>query len=404
MLWLLACHTIEKFATDDAVATCGDTILTPQLGYSSSDRDPADVDEASFGSAPDPYHVRYSWSGDPAAEATILWRTDEDTLASQVQVWQEGSEPQAVAGASFTFNTGGGRVHEVPLCNLAPGTTYAYRAGGEGHWSAEYSFTTAPAAGSDVPVLFATAGDARDNQATWSALLDQIETYSPDFLLFTGDAVDFGSNMDEWDAFLDAGVGFMESHAMVLVHGNHEFYAENYFGLVAQPGDEKTFSLDYGPLHLAVLDDSASAEDRAAQAQWLDGDLGATKQAWKVVSHHMPAYSSCTTHGSDTELQEVWSPVEEDNGVQLDFTGHNHNYERSVPLRGGNEVSPGEGTVYVVAAGAGADLYANEMANPFTQVAEVTEHFVLTTIDGAAADVVARDLAGNEIDRFSVDR
>lgn len=191
---------------------------------------------------------------------------------------------------------------------------------------------------------------------------------------------------------------------MILVHGNHEFYAQNYFGLVAQPGDEKTFSLDYGPLHLAVLDDSAADDDRAAQAEWLDADLGATSQKWKIVTHHMPAYSSCTTHGSDTGLQELWSPVEEENGVQLDIVGHNHNYERSVPLRGGVEVPPGEGTVYVVAAGAGADPYDNDMANPFTAVAATTEHFALLTIDGAQMEGVARDLAGNEIDRFTLDR
>ncbi len=404
MWWILACHTVEKVrpAVDDAA--CGDPVLTPQVGYSTSDREPADAHANTFGASPDPYHVRYSWSGNPASEATILWRTDADTLASSVQWWGDDGAVSTAEGASFTFNTGGGRVHEVPLCGLAAGTTYTYRVGGDGHWSAEYRFTTAPAAGEDVPVVVAVAGDARDNQATWAALLDQIETFTPDFLLFSGDAVDFGSNMDEWDAFLDAGVGFMESHAMVLVHGNHEFYAQNYFGLVAQPGDERTFSLDYGPLHLAVLDDSASADDRAAQGQWLDADLGATAQPWKVLGHHMPAYSSCTTHGSDEDLRELWSTVAERHGVQVDFTGHNHNYERSVPLNGGLEVLPGEGTVYVVSAGAGADLYGNDMGQPFTEVAAVTEHYVIATIDGDTMEVVARDLAGNEIDRFTVPR
>lgn len=404
MWWLLACHTIEKVQPVADSSSCGDPILTPQVGYAESDREPADPHADTFGASPAPFHVRYNWSGNPATEATILWRTDDDTLASRVEWWTPGAEPTVVDGASFTFNTGGGRVHEVPLCNLSAATTYTYRVGGEGHWSAEYAFTTAPAAGSEVPVVVAVAGDARDNQATWAALLDQVETFDPDFLLFSGDAVDFGSNMDEWDAFLDAGVGFMESHAMVLVHGNHEFYAQNYFGLVAQPGDERTFSVDYGPLHLAVLDDSASADDRAAQGQWLDADLGATSQPWRVVGHHMPAYSSCTTHGSDEELRELWSPVEEEHGVQLDFTGHNHNYERSVPLRGGLEVPAGEGTVYVVSAGAGADLYGNDKGQPFTTVAEIVEHYVIATFDGAEAEVVARDLAGNEIDRFTVPR
>ncbi len=75
---------------------------------------------------------------------------------------------------------------------------------------------------------------------------------------------------------------------------------------------------------------------------------------------------------------------------------------RSVPLRAGLEMPAGEGTVYVVSGGAGADLYGNDLANPFTAVASAIEHYVLITVDGTSATVEAIDLAGNVIDWFQV--
>ena len=404
LLAMFACHTLTKTTyTTDSAGACGDPVMVPGYGYAAAGTVPADPDGVSYGTSPTPYHVRYSWSGSPATEATILWRTDDNTTASRVEFGTSEALGTMALGGSFTLLTGGGRVHEVRLCDLAPDTTYIYRVGGESSWSPEYSFTTAPAPGSDVPVVIGVAGDSRDNQATWGALLAGMAERGPDFVVFSGDAVDFGGNMDEWGAWLDAGQGYMESHAIVMVHGNHEFYAQNFFGLVAQPGDERNFSLDYGPVHLSVLDDSMASADRATLATWLDADLtAATATPWKFINHHMPAYSSCTTHGSDEELQQLWSPVEDAHGVQLDLAGHNHNYERSVPLRAGLEMPAGEGTVYVVSGGAGADLYANDLANPFTAVASMVEHYVLVTVDGTSATVEAIDLAGNVIDSFQV--
>lgn len=400
-LWFLACSRIEKIEPDTAVGAnvCGE-ILQPQAGYAALDLQPADPDQLTFGVDPIPYNVRLSWADEPSTTASILWRTAADTFASRVEYGVDTSYGATAIGGSFTFLTGdeAGRVHEVELCDLTPATTYHYRVGGGDYWSPDYSFTTAPVPGTDVPVVIAVAGDSRDNQAVWKAEVAAIIERAPDFVIFSGDAVDFGSNMAEWDAWLDAGAGLIESTAVVLAHGNHEFYAQNYFGLVAQPNDEKTFSLDYGPVHLAVLDDSTTDADRGSQASWLDSDLKGTSQPWKIVSHHMPAYSSCTTRGSELGVRELWSPVEESNGVQIDLTGHNHNYERSVPLNGGLEVPAGDGTVYVVSAGAGADLYGNDMANAFTDVAVVTEHYVIVEIEGESMTLTAYDLGGNIID------
>ena len=408
LLPLLACNTIEKIGADTAPPdACGGVIYRPLAGFDDEEAVPADVHAATFGAAPDPYHVRLQWADDPSTTMAFLWRTDADTLATQVEYGTDTSYGSTASGASFFVGVDGtnGRVHEAHLCDLLPGTTYHYRVGGEGHWSADQTFTTAPPKGEEAPFRFVVMGDSRDNQATFGLLLDAAEEKAPDFYLFSGDAVDIGVNMNEWDAWFEAGVGHMDRRPVVFAHGNHEFQAQHYYALVAQPGNEQWFSLDYADAHFVVLNDTvASSGDKELQAQWMEADLAASTARWRFAMHHMPAYSSCTTHGSSEELQNLWSPIEEAGGVVLDFTGHNHNYERSVPLRDGAETTPELGTTYVVAAGAGASLYGNDLSNAFTEVAAITNHYVLVDVAGGTLTLTAYDLGGNVLDTFTTTR
>ncbi|MFN7142223.1 MAG: fibronectin type III domain-containing protein [Myxococcota bacterium] len=410
LLALAACHTIEKLGVSDSGAPLEDAcgpIRVPQAGYDTEEPALADRHAATFGDAPDPFHVHLSWVDDPATTMAFVWRTDADTLASQVQYGPDQTYGATVDGASFFVGADGthGRVHEARLCGLAPATTYHYRVGGDGHWSEDRTFTTAPPKGESAPFRFAVLGDTRDNQATFATLLDAVEEKAPDFYLFSGDAVDLGVNMVEWEAWFDAGEGHFDQRPLVFAHGNHEFQTQNYYALFAQPGNEQWFSLDYADAHFVVLNDTvATAGDRELQAAWMQQDLAATSARWKFALHHMPAYSSCTTHGSEETLQELWSPVEEAGGVVIDFAGHNHNYERSVPLRGGVETTADVGTTYVVAAGGGAKLYGNDLSNPFTAVAAVSHHYVVVDVADGRLTLTANDLAGNVLDTFTTTR
>jgi len=69
-------------------------------------------------------------------------------------------------------------------------------------------------------------------------------------------------------------------------------------------------------------------------------------------------WSSGTRHGSNLMLQASWGPIVDKHHVDLVLNGHEHQYEVSKPLLGGAvQTSSADGTVYVVAGGAGADLY-----------------------------------------------
>jgi hypothetical protein len=384
-------------------------VLVPQVDGSRADT--ADRHEERFGASPEPFHVHLGWpSGDPSVSVGFVWRTDVDTLASVVE-WGEGEAlDQRAEGASFLFGGSAGdenRVHEAHLCGLLkPGTTYSYRVGGEGHFSPVYSFTTPGAPGSFDRYRLALVGDSRGAYATWGTLLASIDAADPDLILFSGDMVELGPSQGEWDAWFDASGDVLARRPFLPAHGNHEFLAVNYFAQFLLPGVEEWYTFRYGDLTVVSLNDTVRDYQviESDQIRLMDEAFAASPDDWKLAMHHRPVYSTCTRHGSDEVLRSLWEPVFDRHGVDLVVAGHNHIYERSVPIRAGQEVAAGQGTTYLVAGGAGAPLYEESEAEWFGVVAQPTEHWVQVDVSPRAMDFVVRDLSGAVIDEFSIPR
>jgi hypothetical protein len=58
------------------------------------------------------------------------------------------------------------------------------------------------------------------------------------------------------------------------------------------------------------------------------------------------------------------------------------------------------GTIYVVAGGAGADLYASDTCY-HTQLSESVQHYVIVEIDGRTLSLTAYRLDGTMLDQVS---
>jgi hypothetical protein len=75
------------------------------------------------------------------------------------------------------------------------------------------------------------------------------------------------------------------------------------------------------------------------QTRWLDRTLAAGRSDpsvdWIIVQmHQCPASSSKTGNGSDAGLRAQWLPLFDKYQVDLVLSGHDHDYERSFPVRG----------------------------------------------------------------------
>lgn len=397
--------------TGDDVADpqCDPTIVVPGVQAAPDpDRTPDDHEEV-YGDDPTPYQVRIGWPGsDTSRSISFLWRTDLDTLASVVEWGPNGELTNRSEGKSFTFggsNADQARIHELKLCGeLEPGTTYSYRVGGDGHWSDTFTFTTPPEPGSFDTFTVAITGDSRGAYAEWALMLDAIDSYDPDLILFSGDMVEFGTDQTEWNEWFAAGEGVLESTVLVPAHGNHEFLAINYFAQFSLPNNESWFSIDYGTMTVASLNDSFVPIDvlEYDEVAFLDEVFGQSEADWKFVMHHRPMYSTCTRHGSETTLRQFWEPPFERHNVDFVLAGHNHIYERSQPIRNGDVAEPGEGTMYLVTGGAGAPLYPNYGSEWFSDVATPEKHFAIAEFDPDGVQYTVRDLAGVVLDEFYV--
>lgn len=81
------------------------------------------------------------------------------------------------------------------------------------------------------------------------------------------------------------------------------------------------------------------------QTQWLRDTLAAARRNdsidWIVVQMHECALSSSITgNGSDLGIRQTWLPIFDEFEVDLVVCGHDHDYERSFPVRG---YDPGQG-------------------------------------------------------------
>jgi hypothetical protein len=78
-----------------------------------------------------------------------------------------------------------------------------------------------------------------------------------------------------------------------------------------------------------------------AQTRWLEETLAAAAQDksidWIIVQMHQDAMSSAQRgNGCDKGIRETWLPLFDRYGVDLVLCGHDHDYERSWPVRGCN--------------------------------------------------------------------
>jgi len=319
-----------------------------------------------------PHHIHLTWQRDDLAHAmTVTWQSLEELSGSTVLYDTEphGGDPDqyvySAEGVAHTYLGASGFIHDVELTGLDAETTYYLICGGEGGWSGEIAFKTAPL-GRQV-LRFVVGGDSRSNPNDRDAVSAAMRETNPSFVLFSGDLVNDGNIQEQWDVFFDhmddywTGENGLEI-PIVPVLGNHEKDAVNYFEQFALPGNEEWFSFDWGPdLHVIALNSEATVEGLNAQTEWLEEDLAEhADYPWKVVLLHrniLPSYHDWWLTGINR-----WVSIWDTYGVDLVVTGHSHNYLRSLPANlteSMEEAQPSysEGIMYVSSGGWGAPLY-----------------------------------------------
>ncbi len=295
-----------------------------------------------------------------------------------------------------------GRRHAVTLSGLRPGSTYYYRVAGA---SKTASFRTAPE-GPDSRFTFAVIGDSGNGEKAQWAVAGLLERMELDLILHAGDVVYPSGEDRDYDAkFFAPYRRIIGSVPLFPALGNHDVetkdgapYLENFHLPRNDPQDMgRYYSFDWGNVHFVALDSELYYDDGGGdpeeQKAWLERDLSETRQPWKFVFLHRSLYSS-SEHGSDLMIREDLEPVFVRHEVDMVFSGHDHGYERTVPIRG---------VTYVVTGGGGKDLY-KAGNNEWTAFSRSTHHATRVRIDGDRLRLEAVETDSTVMDRLELRR
>ena len=195
---------------------------------------------------------------------------------------------------------------------------------------------------------FAVLGDVGTGDANEQAIADLVaatEGADPyDALVLLGDNVyPAGDPARLDDTVFDPFSAVLDDGTVVLaVLGNHDVlggHANGQVEALGMPG--RWYSTVVGPATFIGLD--SNLVQSQAQTDWLESTLADADTPWVIVAMHHPAYS-VGVHGSTEEIQKRWVPLFEQYGVDLVLAGHDHDYQRTMPINGVTYVVSGGGS------------------------------------------------------------
>ena len=230
---------------------------------------------------------------------------------------------------------------------------------------------------------FVAVGDWGCNEVTVNTVND-ITQRNPDLILALGD-YSYENTADCWLKLVDS-----IDEKMKIIIGNHEtrivdaqgyrvdstqllYQYLNHFNMT-----NPYYSFNKGNIHFLVLSTETEFDEDSAQFKFAVDDLSRAANnpavEWIVVAYHRQiTYNSHTSAGDDgsDRFRDVYHPLFERYNVDLVLMAHQHNYERTYPLRH-NNVNPEtpiiadrnmshynrpEGQVFAIIGTGGAHLY-----------------------------------------------
>lgn len=326
------------------------------------------------------------------SEARFVWHSDSDSCmlryakaAAQehvytVQPYAKQKKPVAFRDPDVEYYK-----YEAVIATLEPDAEYIYWVETGSQKFPAQKFKTAGMNGSFNFLWLSDVHSHPDNPGKMNSveLLRQdaeVRTASSggiDLVLFSGDAVKFGSRYDNWRQW--NGSPAVTNYTFAMIPGNKEYYYRgsssfyDYYwylavknnppngpGTTNQEGcywflrDSVLFvgidSLVHKGSRMALYGDKK--EVSAAQTNWFDKVVASQRGKFRyiVAFQHDPWFVYVASKDSFDKSRgnyDVWRHVFDKHKVDLALSGDEHNYIRTKPLRG--DAASAEGTIYMVA-------------------------------------------------------
>ena len=394
--------------------------------------------QANISASATPDNIRLTWSESPKSTQTIGWRTDSTVNVGKVQYARLGQAfVTVVVPLPERLATNVGKIHlfSTTLRDLQPGTRYQYRVGDGSHWSDTYRFDTEMARPDAFEfIVFGDSHEKKPDYSVWKKTANRAYEQSPKatFVISLGDLIYSGKDYVQWQAWFAACQDVIARIPVMPVIGDHEprgvtskdeWQRPEYFvKLFRVPQNGPTnfkgevYSFDYGSAHIAVLNSSftyefANQADRQemiqAETAWLDADLAATRQPWKIVVYHDASYNlSPDRSGVYTKIH--FGPIIDKHHVDVVFNAHDHAMARSYFIRNEQFVaSAAEGTVYFISGRSGnnaKESLGRRIWHPFFYDPQAQTCYLVVNVSQGKLTVKTRLEDGTVIDSFSINK
>ena len=250
---------------------------------------------------------------------------------------------------------------------------------------------------------FAAIGDYGSGSLAQAQVAQRILTDEPDLVVTLGDNIYWTGHERNWQRRWDPEHFFGGIRREIPVMpslGNHDIAgggADAYFRRFPELAGARYYSYQKQNVHFTVLDSNESLAPDSPQYRWFQREVAsAPADAWKVVYFHHPMYSGYTAR--DGRLAESLGPILAKTGVDLVLTGHDHSYERTVPLND-------HGTIHVLAGAGGHTVYPYLFRQPEWSAYRATDYGYLNvevTDDRLVGRYRLRN--GETLDTFVIER
>ncbi len=348
--------------------------------------------------------------------ATIVWVTREPGRGLLEYGREDGSWSTAAAWTrTLTSSSGAVRYqHQADLGGLTPGQSYRYRVLLDGEVLKDGLLFRTAGSG---PFTFLVFGDSGTGSPAQTALARRMALEEDLALaLHVGDISQDDGSLDRMEAhYFSLYASLMSRIPFFPTLGNHDYGTDlgaPYLAVHVLPAAEtpapdagRYYSFDWGDVHFVSLDSNLLIHSGMSgrMLDWLERDLRRTRRFWKIAFFHHPPYPT-SHHREDDLCAEVRTrvlPLLERYGVQLVFSGHEHNYQRSKPLRDHRPVEPGAGLVSIITGGGGADLHPVGEA-PQLAFGESVHHYLRVRVEGWRIEITAVAADGRIIERVTL--
>jgi chitodextrinase len=205
------------------------------------------------------------------------------------------------------------------------------------------------------PFVVAAAGDGADGAIYAGSVASLISSWNPNLFLYLGDVYEKGSPAEFFNWYGTPGTLFGNFYSITNpVVGNHEYengIAPGYFDF--WNNIPSYYSYDTAGWHFIALNSNCSLLRICASGQneyqWLQNDLATHPNACTIAYYHHPVFN-VGPEGYTTTMKDIWSLLAQ-YGVTIVLNGHDHNYQRWIPLDGNGNPSSSGITEFVVGSG-----------------------------------------------------